>query len=80
MTGFDVDVDTDVDADVDVEVRGVGAHCDAAGGGAKEELLSEVSEADISQLKKGFSLSTDTVQGLPARDNTKVFSPGCSTS
>ena len=36
--------------------------------------------ADISWVKKGFNLSTETVQGFPARDNTNVFSPGCSTS
>ena len=36
--------------------------------------------ADITGKKHGFNLSTETVQGLPPRTNTNVFSFFCRTS
>ena len=50
---------------------------DAAGGNeaaAGDAALIGGDGADLSAGKKGFNLSTETVQGLPARSNMNVFS------
>ena len=58
--------------------RGVDGE-DATGAG-DGELETIGIGADITGLKNGLSRSTDTVQGFPARDMTKVFSPLSSTA
>ena len=80
----------------DVGVRGAGAAggnggeaVDVCGRGTAEGVTWDVTDgeleevgggADISGGKKGLSRSTDTVQGFPERDRTKVLSPRSSTS
>ena len=45
------------------------------GGGGEDTALDDVVDgADITGEKKGFNLSTETVQGLFARSKVNVFS------
>ena len=52
------------------------AHCVRAAGGKDlvvKVLGGQVVGADMTGGKQGFSLSTETVQGLPERESTKVL-------
>ena len=74
----------DGDGDDTVECCGDGAaggkNCgdDTAGGEGRDQELEGEGEfvgADISGGKKGFNLSTETVQGFPDLTKTNVLSP-----
>ena len=64
------EVASDVDGPADKVAGDVGLVVDGEGG----ELDSVEDGADITGKKYGFSLSTETVHGFPARNKVNVFS------